>query len=739
MANIDLEEKGITEDQKWFIYNNFQTYGNAAEIAGNFNIKEEDVLAIVSEMEEKKNANDSNVAAEKKAKTPKKEKQNKNDNTVEEIATPTPEVTENITYENETDVPEDSSSSKKQKVKNSTILPIILFIAGLGLCAWILHLFPINNSGKFYQVIFYGFLAVAVLLFVFFIVAFSNAQRFYKKMFTTSYSDLFAKQRSGLRAAWKAYEKTLIDWIVRDKNDNEICTKRTRTNSDLYFDGEHWVSYSFTKIPIESLLRIVPGTLIGMGILGTFIGFADGVSGLGNVSEKTSEELMQGIGFLTDGLTIAFNTSIVGVIMSVIVNFLMFNPLKNACDMLCQKICDRIDEEFYISDYDALHKDLDGVSDAIKHQFVENTKDLALEVRKAVTETVEDNIDRLQTVIDSQIEQLQKAMEVTETIPAKVEQSFVNTKEFIQATLDESREKFVSELNSTVNSLTGCIEAFDAVPGKIETAFENSKQFIQSTLDESREKYMVEINKTTDAVNGCVQALNENQEKLRQSNALFAEQVQNVINRFSATSDDISNHFKDTADSFTQNFGQAATTATENFKNLSTAIAQNFAKIVDQTNLTFDKIQDFAGFYEEANKVTENLNNILSQMQAYNAQTQAGYDSVLNSLTAITEESNATLKEFKNLDSTLSSTIGTITKNLETYNETVANALQNYLGQFADKSSNFANGLNSSVQSLEMSASSLADLSQDLTKSVQEFTVRNEKLMTELKNMNSSK
>ena len=126
-------------------------------------------------------------------------------------------------------------------------------------------------------------------------------------------------------------------------------------------------------------------------------------------------------------------------------------------------------------------------------------------------------------------------------------------------------------------------------------------------------------------------------------------------------------------------------------------------------------------------------------MQAYNSQTQAGYDAVLESLTAITEESNATLKEFKNLDSTLSSTIGTITQNLETYNETVANALQNYLGQFADKSSNFANGLNSSVQSLELTASNLGELSEDLTKSVQAFTVRNEKLMTELKNLKSSK
>ncbi len=631
------------------------------------------------------------------------------------------------------------TNEKVKHGKNAVTFPIITFSIGFVACAVIILLFPINTSGWFYQAVFYGFLAVSLILFLFFIIAFCNAQKFYSKMFKTDYAELFEMQSPGLKAAWKAYEKTLIDWITRDKDDNEICTKRTRTNSDLYFDGEHWVSYSFTKIPVESLLRLVPGTLIGMGILGTFIGFASGITQLGDVNEKTSEELMKGIGFLTSGLTTAFNTSILGVIMSVVVNFLMFNPLKNSCDMLCQKICDRIDEEYYISDYDALHKDLDGVSDAIKNQFVENTKDLAFEVSKAVTGSVEDNINRLQTVIDSQIEQLKKAVEVTQTIPEKVEQSFVNTKNFIQATLDESRDKFVTELNSTVNSLTGCIESFDAIPGKIETAFENSKQFIQSTLDESREKYMAEINRTTDAVNSCVQALNENQEKLRQSNALFAEQVQNVINRFSATSDDISNHFKETADSFTQNFGQAASIATDNLKNLSTAIANNFAKIVDQTNVTFDKIQDFAGFYEEANKVTENLNNILSQMQSYNAQTQAGYDSVLNSLTAITEESNATLKEFKNLDSTLSSTIGTITKNLETYNETVANALQNYLGQFADKSSNFANGLNSSVQSLEMSASTLAELSEDLTKSVHAFTVRNEKLMVELKNLNSSK
>lgn len=350
-----------------------------------------------------------------------------------------------------------ANENLKKNVKNTAVFPITLFVAGVVACAYVMFLFPISNAGLFYPIVFYLFLAVALSLFILFIIAFYDAQKFYTQMFETDYSPLFDAQKHGIKAAWKAYEKTLIDWKIKDDDGVETHTKRTRTNSDLYFDGEHWVSYSFTKIPIEALLRLVPGTLIGMGILGTFIGFAAGITQLGDVSEKTSEELMRGIGFLTSGLTTAFNTSIVGVIMSVIANFLMFNPLKNACDMICQKICDRIDEKYYISDYDALHKDLDGVSDAIKHQFVENTKDLAREVKIAVTETVEDSIDRLQDIIDKQIEQLQKTLEVTETIPAKVEQSFINTKEFIQATLDESREKYMAEINKTVDSISSCV------------------------------------------------------------------------------------------------------------------------------------------------------------------------------------------------------------------------------------------------------------------------------------------
>lgn len=150
----------------------------------------------------------------------------------------------NDTLINEQENPTEDKKIKKQKSKNSTITPICFFILGLGFCTLILYSFPINTSGKLYQSIFYAFLAIALILFVLFIVAFINAQKFYTLISTkeysklTEYSELFDKQRPGLKAAWKAYEKTLIDWILKDKDDNEICTKRTRTNSDLYFDGE---------------------------------------------------------------------------------------------------------------------------------------------------------------------------------------------------------------------------------------------------------------------------------------------------------------------------------------------------------------------------------------------------------------------------------------------------------------------------------------------------------------------
>lgn len=61
----------------------------------------------------------------------------------------------------------------------------------------------------------------------------------------------------------------------------------------------------------------VSGTLTAMGLLGTFLGL---ITGVGDVAFGTLQETVSGIENLLKGLTVAFYTSIVGVILSIVFN-----------------------------------------------------------------------------------------------------------------------------------------------------------------------------------------------------------------------------------------------------------------------------------------------------------------------------------------------------------------------------------------------------------------------------------
>lgn len=80
----------------------------------------------------------------------------------------------------------------------------------------------------------------------------------------------------------------------------------------------------------NSLLVQIPGTLTGLGILGTFLGLVIGMDGIG-FSSVTSA--MSSISVMIGGIQIAFYTSIGGVVLSILFN-LIYNTIW---DMMMQE------------------------------------------------------------------------------------------------------------------------------------------------------------------------------------------------------------------------------------------------------------------------------------------------------------------------------------------------------------------------------------------------------------------
>ena len=85
-----------------------------------------------------------------------------------------------------------------------------------------------------------------------------------------------------------------------------------------------------------NVVSILPGTLTGLGILGTFIGLILGINTIGFGSVDAALESVQG---LLKGINIAFYTSISGVILSILFN-ISYSILRN---ILFCRLCDYCD------------------------------------------------------------------------------------------------------------------------------------------------------------------------------------------------------------------------------------------------------------------------------------------------------------------------------------------------------------------------------------------------------------
>ena len=134
---------------------------------------------------------------------------------------------------------------------------------------------------------------------------------------------------------WRQYRESFV-----------VGTDHTTTAADSWFNPDDMLAASQERIPVLAILKGMPGTFVGLGILGTFIGFSSGLSGF---TEFDSTSLMTSIETLLKGINTAFNTSIVGVILSIVFNFVFLQPLLKRLDLECRRLSERLGKTVHLS------------------------------------------------------------------------------------------------------------------------------------------------------------------------------------------------------------------------------------------------------------------------------------------------------------------------------------------------------------------------------------------------------
>ena len=110
--------------------------------------------------------------------------------------------------------------------------------------------------------------------------------------------------------------------------------EQQKEDKELLSDIEEYINEEYLNVRTWRGLNLqIPGTLTGLGIIGTFIGL---LTGIGFIEFSTVEAALESISSLLAGIRAAFFTSIAGVVLSILFNILdhaAWNTMLREYDM----------------------------------------------------------------------------------------------------------------------------------------------------------------------------------------------------------------------------------------------------------------------------------------------------------------------------------------------------------------------------------------------------------------------
>ena len=343
----------------------------------------------------------------------------------------------------------------------------------------------------------------------------------------------------------------------------------TNLNLEFYQSTESFLLHANPSFPLSALVKILPGTFVGFGILGTFLGFSNGISGMslsGNV-----DELFGKLGGFFSGLNTAFITSIIGVILSVVFGILYQFPL-NKIKFHCARIYDEL------SKAQTPAETAKGEFDAYIGSLQEMTKTLL-----AAKETIEVT--------------LSTAVEKIEALPEKF------------LTVGKSLEESVAPVKETFSAMQTTLENYS----KQAAVLQNASEQIQLSLTkfiETSEQTTEKVNQNLSATITATRDIQENNAKLNDDHRKMLDDYKNLHENLASVQGKIKEEVASYGNEIKNHFSQLLSSYSEQMREVLQA--QN-EQMLEERKTTLANYQEID---EKIASILETVNKNLSEYSA---------------------------------------------------------------------------------------------------------------------------
>jgi hypothetical protein len=298
--------------------------------------------------------------------------------------------------------------------------------------------------------------------------------------------DSAGKQKDSIGHLWQEFDETLIE-IKR----NEII-HLYNTLDAAYFFNPSTLAKGITE---NRLIAAVPGFLTAIGVVGTFVGLQLGLSELNISSEVSVDEMKSGVSSVIGGAKVAFLTSVWGVSLSVLFNFIE-KFLEQGVRKKISALQDQIDDIFPRLSAEAQLQDISDNSyqsreslQGLAEKIGEKMQESLVEATHGIQQGLEASLEKIMApainkLVDETSEGNQKALE---DLLEKFMDGFGQQGEQQRQSMDSASDK----VNGAVEGMSTSLEAFiNRLEANQSESIEREKE-LASTVSE-RVSYLIE-------------------------------------------------------------------------------------------------------------------------------------------------------------------------------------------------------------------------------------------------------
>lgn len=414
------------------------------------------------------------------------------------------------------------------------------------------------------------------------------------------------------------------------------------------------------------MLDTAAGTLVGLGLLGTFLGLTLGIKGFDSSNTERINESIQG---LLAGMGTAFLTSLLGMTFSILFTA-ADKALRHRLYKDVKELTDKLDSEYYIDDlvlsninqqnivnqlYKALKNDLQQqaleiankltytnaegqnvtIGNAIREILTENTKqskalmsfstDLAMELNQGFDETLSRQMQQKIVPLMESVDATTKA--VVEHIDKMADTVSSPATDMMQNVVDELKQSMQSLLNEFSTGLSGSATSeLENLAMQLGTAtqamadfpknMENISATLQVTIEEVKHA-ISEISNTSANANST--AMQQMQEQITYATGAISNaitEVKEVMSGISQSSQEQNNQMVSKLADAAEKMGSFLTGT---ISTLSNSVQQSVKGITDDIN---SKQTDLIALQEDTTsqtkKLLENFNVGLERLEKIN-------------------------------------------------------------------------------------------------------------------------